>query len=116
VIVRNQLELNVLNISVVNIDVCQAKIDILVQPDLLKLVREVIVISNGEETLGVGGAGYIVNHGVHAGEESGGVSLVVLGRRTTFTLDDSRRFAARISCLGGATIGPYPRWDTFVEG
>jgi hypothetical protein len=115
-IVRNELELNILDISIVHIHVRQTEIDILIQPDFLELVREVIVVGNREEALGVGGTGDVVNDGVHASEESGSVSLIVLGRRATFALNDGRRFTTSVCGLGRAAVGPYPRGDTFVEG
>jgi len=54
VIVRNQLELDILNISIVHIHMRKAEIDIFAEPDLLEFVGQVIVVGDGQEALGIG--------------------------------------------------------------
>jgi hypothetical protein len=96
-LVAKELELDDVGLSVADLDVHQLKVDVGLQCNRVKLVRQVIVVGDGKKALHLGTSGDVVNDSIHTSlvDRLGlsRASICGLLRYASFARDRRTRFA-----------------------
>jgi GTPase SAR1 family protein len=96
VLIANQIELDNIGLSIVDMKVQQLKEDVGIQLDGLKVIRKVIVMSHRQELLHRRECRRIMNYGIHTVLIDGLLSLVLLN-------GSPFKRNGRLGCRGGSS-------------